>query len=110
MRRDPDNAEVIDDSGSYDVREFRGERGERIIERIIERQSKSRDSLYVTIIAGLVIAGVGAAWGFTNGTTSEIAGLKVEVANLKEQVTRLVNRMDGRSGILRGGPDEPHAQ
>lgn len=103
MRREPDNLDVIDDSGSYDVRELRGQRGDRIIERIIERPSKTRENWLMGLIAVLIASGVTAAWGVSN----DVAGLKTEVRDLRDQVGRLERLLEPR---YRGGPDEPHAR
>jgi len=104
VRREPDNATVIDDdSGSYDVREFRGDRGERIIERIIERPAKSRENWLMGLIAVLIASGVTAAWGVSN----DVAGLKTDVRNLREQVDRLERLLEPR---YRGGSNEPNAR
>lgn len=94
---------VDDDSGSYDVRELRGQRGDRIIERIIERPSKTRENWLMGLIAILIASGVTAAWGVSN----DVAGLKTEVRDLRDQVGRLERLLEPR---YRGVPDEPHAR
>lgn len=103
MKRQPDNQDVIDDSGNYDVRELRSGRGDRIIERIIERPSKTRENWLMALIATLIAAGVTAAWGVSN----DVAGLKTEVRDLRDQVGRLERLLEPR---YRGGSDESHAR
>lgn len=104
MRRQPDDLETVDDdSGSYDVRELRGQRGDRIIERIIERPSKTRENWLMGLIAVLIASGITAAWGVSN----DVAGLKTEVRDLRDQVGRLERLLEPR---YRGVPDEPHAR
>ena len=103
MRREPDNLETVDDSGEYEVRQFREGRGDRIIERIIERPSKTRENWLMGLIAVLIASGVTAAWGVSN----DVAGLKTEVRDLRDQVGRLERLLEPR---YRGGPDEPHAR
>jgi hypothetical protein len=78
MKREPDHAEVIDDSGNYDVRDLRKE----VV--YVERPSKKPDWLVVTattILAGAVFA----AWT----ANARLAALETTVADLKEQIAEL---------------------
>lgn len=80
MRRQPDDLDVIDDSGNYDVRKLR-EEGFRVY---VERPQKKPDWLVVTattILAGAVFA----AWT----ANARLAALETTVADLKEQITEL---------------------
>lgn len=87
MRREPDNLDVIDDSGSYDVRKLREEG--RIV--YVERSQKKPDWLVVTattILAGAVFA----AWtANARLATSEaqISFLREDVGNLRSEVAEL---------------------
>lgn len=94
MKRQPDDQDVIDDSGSYDVREMR--------ERIYVERPKKPDWLVVTattILAGAVFA----AWT----ANARLAALETTVADLKEQITELKQIVGPH---YRGGPDASNAR
>ncbi len=79
MKREPDNLEIVDDSGSYDVRGMR--------ERIDVERPKKPDWLVVvatTILAGAVFA----AWT----ANARLAALETTVGDLKEQIAERKQR------------------
>lgn len=98
MRREPDNLDVIDDSGNFDVRKLR-EEGVRLY---VERPSKKPDWLVVTattILAGAVFA----AWT----ANARLAALETTVADLKEQIAELKQIVGPH---YRGGSDDPRTR
>jgi hypothetical protein len=92
--------ETIDDSGSYDVRRLR--EGDRVTERIIERQPKWVGAV-LTVLAGLTVAAVSAAWS----ATGRLSAVEAQVVYMREEIAELKRLVEPR---YRGGPNEPNAR
>ncbi len=97
MKREPDNADVIDDSGAYDVRSIR-EREDRIV--YVERNKRPD---WLVGIASLILAGgIGAAWT----ANARLSSLEQSVSDLRGEVARLERLLEPR---YRGAPDDSNA-
>lgn len=99
MRREPDNLETIDDSGTYDVRKLREEGRLVYVER-----SKDKGQSWLVALATVILAGgIGAAWT----ANARLSSLETQVTDLKDTVARLERLLEYR---YRGGADDPHAR
>jgi hypothetical protein len=121
MRREPDNAEVIDeDSGTYDVRELRGRKLDQAeIEMIVRcvRELQPRiswqergDDRLLKWLLGLVSALLLAFIIGAIGVYGVVQGHDATVKSINSRLDRIEDRMDGKSGVMRGVPDAPHAR
>lgn len=121
MRREPDNLETVDDnSGSYDVRELRGRRLdpeeiELIVRCVRELQPRISyrergDDRLLKWLLGLVSTLILAAIVGAIGVYGIVEGHDATVKSINSRLDRIEDRLDGRSGITRGEPNEPHAR
>lgn len=122
VRRQPDNDPVIDadDSGSYDVRELRGrkldsEEIELIVRCVRELQPRVNyrergDDRLLKWLLGLVSALILAFIIGAVGVYGIVEGHDATVKSINSRLDRIEDRLDGRSGITRGGPNEPNAR
>lgn len=125
MRRAPDNQDVIDDdSGSYDVRELRGRKLDPdevdLIVRAVQKirpqvnYSESGDARLLKWVLGLIsslaVGGIVGGIGVYGTIQSVQATVQAIRDDTNRRLERIENRLDGRSGITRGGPDDAIAR
>jgi len=119
MRREPDNQTVYDDdSGTYDARELRGRRLDpeeielivrcvRELQPRVEYRERGGDDRLLKLLLGLVSALILMAIAGGIGVYGVVQGHDATVTSINKRLDRIEDRLDGRSGITRGGPNEP---
>ena len=79
----------------------------------VEREKQDWRTWVLAIVAVVAGSGVGAAWGL-QGRVSALEATAVadnkRIEAHDRQLERILNILEGRSGTLRGGPDESHAR
>ena len=120
MRREPDNQDVIDDSGNYDVSSLRGRKLDReeleLIVSVVRnmqpqmRYSEGANDRLLKWLLGLVSALILASIVGAIGVYGIVEALRATVQSVNQRLDRIEDRLDGRSGITRGGADDSHAR
>lgn len=92
MRREPDNLDTVDDSGSYDVRDLREG-------RMVYVEGPKRPDWLVLVATGILAGGIAAAWtANARLATVEAQGvyMRDEIGNLRSEVAELKRIIESR--------------
>ena len=119
MKRDPDNLDVIDDSGNFDVHSLRGRKLDReeleLIASVVRNMqpqvnyNEGANDRLLKWLLGLVSALILASIVGAVGVYGIVEALRATVQSVNQRLDRIEDRLDGRSGITRGGTYDPHA-
>lgn len=131
MRREPDNANVIDDdSGSYDVRDLRGQKLDpeladaiaRVVQRAVQKMrphvnySEGNNGLLklvLGVVSSLVVAliiGIIVEYGKDQGQVARGDAFQRQMDRIETRIDRVENKLDRRSSTPRGVADDPNAR
>lgn len=111
---------VDDDSGSYDVRSLRGRKLDpdeielivrcvRELQPRVSYRERSDDRLLKWLLA-LVSALILMAIAGGIGVYGVVTGHDATVTSINKRLDRIEDRLDGRSGIARGGANDSNAR